>query len=50
MLARENKQASPRDLSGILVHGNFRRENSRVIGTWPMPREFVEALASGSVD
>lgn len=50
MLARENMQPSPRDLSGVLVNGSFRQENRRVFGAWPMQRDFIEAIASGSVN
>lgn len=50
MLARENMQPSPRDLSGVLVNGTFRREDRRVFGQWPMQRDFIEAIASGSVN
>ncbi len=50
MLDREKQHASPRDLSGLLVAGTFRRDNRRVYGQWPMHREFIEAIASGSVD
>jgi hypothetical protein len=50
MLEREKMQANPRDLSGLLVAGSFRREDRRVIGNWPMHRELIEAIASGSVD
>jgi hypothetical protein len=50
MLERDHMQPNPRDLSGVLVGGNFRREGSRVIGGWPMQRDFIGAIASGSVD
>jgi hypothetical protein len=50
MLERENQKPNPRDLSGMLVAGNFRREDRRVLGTWPMHREFISTLASGSMD
>jgi hypothetical protein len=50
MLERENMKPNPRDLSGILVAGVFHRKGNRVVGGWPMARDFIEALASGSVD
>ncbi len=50
LLEREKVQPNPRDLSGVLAGGKFRREGSRVVGGWPMQRDFIEALASGSVD
>jgi hypothetical protein len=49
MLARENKQPSPRDLSGVLHGGTFRRDGRIVYATWPMERQFIEALAAGGV-
>lgn len=50
MLEREHMKPSARDLSGILIAGTFRREDRRVVGEWPMKRDFIEAIASGSVD
>jgi hypothetical protein len=50
LLAREKMRPNPRDLSGVLVGGNFRREGSRVTGGWPIQREFISAIASGSFD
>lgn len=50
LLDREKVKPNPRDLSGILAGGKFRREGNRVLGGWPMQRDFIEALASGSVD
>lgn len=50
MLEREHLKPNPRDLSGVLVAGSFRREGERVLGRWPIDREFIGALASGGVD
>ena len=50
LLARENVKPSARDLSGILVAGAFRREDRRVVGVWPMQRDFIEALAGGRIN
>jgi hypothetical protein len=50
MLDREQMKPNPRDLSSILVAGAFRRDGRRVIGLWPMQRDFVEAVVSGSVN
>jgi hypothetical protein len=50
LLERDNMKPNPRDLSGILVAGVFHREGNRVVGGWPMQRDFIEALASGSVN
>ena len=49
MLDREKVQPSRTDLSGMLTAGTFRREQRRVYGTWPLYREFVASLASGTV-
>jgi hypothetical protein len=50
MLERENQQPNLRDLSGILVGGSFRREGRRVLGAWPVPREFIESVAQGDLN
>ena len=50
MLARENQQPNPRDLSGVLVAGSFSREGRRVLGVWPVPRQFVETIAAGDLN
>ncbi len=50
LLARENVKPSPKDLSGILTAGAFRRENRQVVGSWPLQRDFIEALAGGKVN
>ena len=49
MIEREHMTPNPRDLSGVLVAGTFEQRQSTVIGTWPMERDFVEALASGQI-
>lgn len=49
MIAREHMTPNPRDLSGVLVAGTFEQRQSTVIGTWPVERGFVEALASGQI-
>ncbi len=47
MIAREKQSPNPRDLSGVLTAGTFRREDRRVYGRWPVRRAFLEALAAG---
>lgn len=47
-IAREHQQANPGDLSGVLTAGSFRREDRRVLGQWPLPRAFIDALTGGS--
>lgn len=49
MIQREHMTPNPRDLSGVLVAGTFEQRQSTVIGTWPVERGFVEALASGQI-
>jgi len=49
MIEREHMTPNPRDLSGVLVAGTFEQRQSTVIGTWPLERSFVEALASGQI-
>ncbi len=43
-IAREHQKANPRDLSGILTAGSFRRDGDRVVGTWPIPPEFIQSV------
>ncbi|MCL4401628.1 MAG: hypothetical protein M1436_03045 [Acidobacteria bacterium] len=47
LIARENKQPNPADLSGILAGGTFSQQDTRVVGRWPVERAFLEALAGG---
>jgi hypothetical protein len=49
MIEREHMTPNPRDLSGVLVAGTFEQRQATVIGTWPVERGFVEALASGQI-
>jgi hypothetical protein len=49
MIEREHMTPNPRDLSGVLVAGTFEQRQSTVVGTWPVERAFVEALASGQI-
>jgi hypothetical protein len=49
-IEREHQKPNPRDLSGLLSAGTFRREDRRVLGSWPLRKELVEALASGSLN
>lgn len=47
LLARERKQPNPRDLTGVLVSGEFWTEGTRMVGRWKVPKEFLESLAQG---
>ena len=49
MIGRAHMTPNPRDLSGVLVAGLFEQRAATVIGTWPVERGFVEALASGQI-
>jgi len=49
MIERDHLTPNPRDLSGVLVAGTFQQRQNQVIGTWPVERGFVEALASGQI-
>lgn len=43
-LAHENRQPNPADLTGLLTAGTFQVGNTRVFGTWPVRKEFLNAL------
>lgn len=47
MIAARGERPNPRDLSGVLTAGVFRREGRQVIGEWPIERPFLEALSGG---
>ncbi len=47
LIASRGEQPNPRDLSGVLTAGTFRREGREVIGEWPIERPFLEALSGG---
>lgn len=44
LLARENRQPDPAELSGILAAGKFRAEGSVVHGEWPIAAAFAERM------
>ena len=48
MLSRQHKTPDPADLSGVLVAGNFRRDDTQVFGVWPISRAFVSAVAGST--
>jgi len=47
-IARVNKTPGPDELAGVLMGGVFHREGTRVIGTWPVERAFLNNLTGGS--
>jgi len=44
LFAREHQAPNPADFSGIVTSGVFRTEGSRLLGTWPIERAFVQNL------
>ena len=48
MLERDHMTPNPHDLSAVLIAGKFDPQDNRVVGSWPIDRGFIEALASGS--
>ncbi len=48
MIAREQQTPNPRDLSGVLAAGVFNRVDRRVVGRWPVEREFLEGILKDS--
>lgn len=49
MLQRDRITPNPADLSGVLVAGRFESKDSNMTGTWPIDRQFVQALVSGKI-
>ncbi|MGD0360899.1 MAG: hypothetical protein ABSC93_08520 [Bryobacteraceae bacterium] len=47
MIAREHQTPNPTDLSGVLTSGSFNQVGTRVTGTWPLEKGFVEGLLGG---
>lgn len=43
--ARQHQKPDPSDLTGLLIAGNYRRDERQVYGTWPIPKDFVDAIA-----
>jgi hypothetical protein len=48
LLTHQRQKPDPADLSGVLVAGSFRRDERQVYGSWPIPREFVDAIAGNA--
>jgi hypothetical protein len=47
MIAREHQTPNPSDLSGVLTSGTFNHLGTRVLGSWPLEKGFVEGLLGG---
>lgn len=48
LILRQHLQPGPTDLAGILLNGSIRDDGTRVEGRWPVPHEFLAAVASGN--
>jgi hypothetical protein len=48
LMLRQHLQPGPADLAGILLNGSIRDEGKRVVGRWPVPHEFLAAVASAT--
>lgn len=48
MIAREHQTPNPSDLSGVLTSGVFNHLGTRVLGSWPLDKGFVQGLLGGS--
>jgi hypothetical protein len=48
MIAQEHMTPNPADFSGVLTSGSFWSQGSRVHGTWPIERSFLENLLGGA--
>lgn len=49
LIEREHLKPNPDDLSGLLTSGEFRRDDRKVLGAWPIRRAFVESIAAGAM-
>jgi hypothetical protein len=48
LIAANQQQPNPKDLSGVLTSGAFRREDRRVLGNWPIEKAFLENMVGGT--
>ncbi len=44
MIAREHQTPNANDLSGVLTSGTFRQDGTRVRGSWPLERGFIDGM------
>ncbi len=44
LISRENQSPNPRDFSGVLAAGAFQSVDQKVIGRWPIQREFLQSI------
>jgi hypothetical protein len=45
LIAKEHQKPGPTDLASVLTAGEFRQDDVRVMGRWPIERAFLEHLA-----
>ena len=48
MIARGGQQPKPGELGGVLAAGKFEASGRTVKARWPIPREFLDSLVSGT--
>jgi hypothetical protein len=48
LIAHQHKVPDPSELSGVLVAGNFRRDDRQVFGVWPISKAFLDAVAGSA--
>jgi len=49
MIVREKHTPDPKDLSGVLTAGVFQQSGRRVLGRWPLPPDFLQSIAGGTL-
>lgn len=49
LIAREKQAPNPNDFSGVLTSGEFRQDDRRVLGAWPMPQALIQSLTEGAL-
>ena len=47
LIARENRQPNPDDLSGVLTAGTFTATDRSVAGRWPITKALVHNTLTG---
>ncbi len=48
-MERANQTPGAADLGGLLIHGKFEKQASKVTGRWPLDKQFLEALIGGRI-
>jgi len=49
MIVREHQNPNASDLSGVLTSGTFNHIGTRVLGSWPLERGFVDGVLGGGL-